>query len=186
MFALAAAILAAVPLNTPQFIRTEPKPIDPEIVKAWEAAGAMYGHIRTTDELGFYFEVESPKHGECPAFIVQGNLKLSELSAPDVPFGLICSKIPDASLKGLSSFQQLRCLDLSDTKVTDAGLKELAPHKQLQSLFLRYTRVVDAGVKELAALKQLRTLNLYEIDVTDVGLKELAALKQLQFLPSTG
>ncbi len=159
--------------------------MSPEIIKAWEKAGAKYGHIRFQDE-GFYLETRTAKEGDLPGFSVTGDLKLSELPVPNVPFGLIFSEITDAGLKEITAFKRLETLALMSIEVTDAGLKELVPLKQLKSLELACTKVTDEGMKQLATFKQLKWLKLMGTKVTDAGLKEIAALNQLQSLHLDG
>jgi internalin A len=159
--------------------------MSPEIIKAWEKAGAEYGHIRFQDE-DFYFETRTAKEGDLPGFSVTGDLKLSELPVPNVPFGLIFSEITDAGLKEITAFKRLETLVLMSTEVTDAGLKELVPLKQLKSLELACMKVTDEGLKQLATFKQLKSLNVMWPRVTDTGIKEIAALNQLQSLHLSG
>ena len=93
-----------------------PKPLPPEIVKAWRGIGANVGWMKM--DLG----------DNAPKFQVEGKIRamtvfqftewkegvLAKMPDPGAPFGL--------------------CLNL--TKVTDAGLKELAGLKNLQALYL--------------------------------------------------
>jgi hypothetical protein len=208
MLALIVAMVV-IQLNTPRLTSAEPRSLHPQVVqgwkpwssqvaheitvrpmslkviKAWEKAGVRFGRIRIEEfgRLIFFFEAEPADQDEFPAFCVIGNPKLSELPAPDVPFGLVflCGDT-DASMKELVAFKRLQMLDLSSSLVTDVGLKELTALRQLHTLNLHSTQVTDVGLKELTALKQLQTLDLRGTQVTDVGLKELANLAQLQTL----
>ena len=164
----------------------EPGRPAPEVIAAWEKAGAKFGWT-SVDESGrqaFLSDKEKPVAGAVPAFYVEifPTGKLKALPPPEVPFYLAGSKAHDAGLKELAGLTQLQGLALGGTQVTDAGLKELARFNQLQLLVLLGTKVTDAGMKELAALKQLQWLDLSATKVTDTGLKELTGLKQLQTL----
>jgi internalin A len=161
--------------------------MSPEVIKAWESAGVQYGRFEKKDESVVFFRTRPPNRDDLPAFYVNGDLKLSELPAPNVPFGIVCRRITNATLKELANFKLLQTLDLSDNPINDADLKPLASLKQLQWLVLSYTQVTDAGMKELVALKQLRTLDLGHTKVTDAGMKEVAAFEQLRrlYLPGT-
>jgi internalin A len=164
--------------------------IDPQVIAAWEKAGAQLGWL-SRDEFGSLTSLTwSPARSQgsaaIPVFGVFGPIPqgLKDLPAPAVPFGLCLASAPvtDADLKELSRFQQLQWLDLKNTGDSDAGLKELAGLKQLKSLDLSSTKISDAGLKELAGLKQLQSLDLSGTKISDVGLKEMAGLKQLQSL----
>ena len=109
-----------------------PKPLPPEIVKAWTDAGARVGWM---DRFMHFHEGQGEK-GEAPAFRFDGWTAgiVAKLPSPQAAFGL----------------------DLNSSRVTDAQLKELAALKNLQSLNLFCTNVTDAGLKELAGLKRLQ------------------------------
>jgi Leucine-rich repeat (LRR) protein len=57
--------------------------------------------------------------------------------------------ITDEDLENLTTFPQLRRLDLSNTAITDVGLINLLELTQLQSLKLTGTRVTDRGIRNL-------------------------------------
>src|SRR5262249_44861846 len=84
-----------------------PKPLPPEIVKAWEKAGAKVGWMGPSQfELAAFRSGGGGKVGEVPAFSLESWKRglLTKLPPPSAPFGL--------SLYG--------------TEVTAVGLKELA------------------------------------------------------------
>ena len=112
-----------------------PKPLPPEIVKAWTDAGARVGWMPADDRFPEFHEGEG-EEGEAPAFRFTRWTAgiVAKLPSPQAAFGL----------------------DLSFTQVTDAGLKELAVLKNMQSLNLLGTNVTDADLKELAGLKSLQ------------------------------
>jgi hypothetical protein len=172
--------------------------MEPQVVAAWEKAGAQFGWFTDAD-LGvagtagpvvkFGGEVVPPMSrvraekpaGELalPSFAMKvwppaGGLEM--LPKPTTPFGLSCVNLPvtDGWLKELAAFQQMQALDLNWTQVTDAGLKDLASLTKLQSLYLKHTPVTDAGLQELTALKQLYILDVGGTKVTNVGITELS------------
>lgn len=173
-----------------QLVQEEPKPIPPEVVRAWEKAGAS---VRSAEPNGFdfstrpamqYYKTQPLKNRELLVFsLSSGVKKVSGLPAPEVPFGIAWCFITDEQLKQLAEFKQLQWLRVSSSEeVTDAGLKTLSALKQLRSLSLEGTQVTDTGLRELSAFKQLRSLELRRMGVTNKGLKELSTLKQLQSL----
>jgi hypothetical protein len=157
----------------------EPVRPAPEVIAAWEKAGAVFGwsSVDQWGNLEWRDGKEKSVAGALPAFRVTvfpiGKLKA--LPPPDVPFGLHLAgpQVSDARLKELAGLTQLQSLNLLETQVNDAGLKELAGMKQLKTLDLSYTQVTDAGLNELAGLTQLRSLNLANTQVTDAGVQEL-------------
>jgi Leucine-rich repeat (LRR) protein len=183
-----AMVLPAQLVSLAQEPAKEPIRPAPEVIAAWEEAGAEFGWISILqlENLPWRSGKEKPPAGAVPAFRVTllppGKIKV--LPPPGVPFGLRFEglRVTDAGLKELAGLQQLQRLELIYTQVTDAGMKELAGLKQLRTLNLFGTPVTDAGLKELSGLKQLQTLLLYGASVTDAGLKELSGLKQLQTL----
>ena len=166
----------------------EPLRPAPEVIAAWEKAGAESGWMSLRGDLDSPWLRKKPVAGGAPAFLfgLFPTGKLNVLPPPEVPFGLKFESVTDAGLKELAGLKQLRTLNLWATKVTDAGLKGLAGLKQLQSLNLESTKVTGAGLKELAGLTQLQSLSLAGTQLTDAGLNELARLKQLQSLSLAG
>jgi internalin A len=175
--------------------KESPKPLPPEIVKAWSDAGASVGWMKWEDNgapKGPKFHAQ--EKGEIKAMPVfqfsdwkEG--VLVKLPDPGVPFGLSLNLtkktdagVTDAGLKELAGLKSLQELDLDFTKVTDAGLIELASLESLQALCLFHTEVTGAGLKELAGLKNLQELYLAYSQVKDTGLKELTRFKSLQTL----
>jgi hypothetical protein len=170
-----------------------PKPLPPEIVRAWRDAGAGVGWMKDTPPKptgGYlYWEPyrEKVEPGAVPAFRFHPDKEgmLATLPDPGVAFGLDfhCSPVSDSWLKKLARLKSLQSLNIGGSLVlTDAGLKELAGLKNLQALYLFYTPVSDAGLKELAGVKSLQVLDLTHTQVTDAGLKELTGLKSLRWL----
>ena len=145
----------------------EPVRPAPEVIAAWEKAGATF--ILVAEDVPLFFF----------SFFATG--KLNVLPPPEVPFRLRLQSVTDAGLKELVGLTQLQSLNLYTTQVTDAGLKELAGLIQLQTLNLDGTWVTDAGLKELAGLTQLQSLILHRTRVTLAGVQKLRkALPKVQ------
>jgi hypothetical protein len=176
-----------------------PKPLPPDIVRAWQNKGAEVvwmrlheaGYLEILDEKEAragalpVFQFRAPRtSGGFPPKLYLTEVVLTGLPDPGMPFGLALghTKVTDEGLRELARLKSLQSLHLYSADVTDAGLKELAALKNLQSLYLGSTKVTDAGLKKLAGLKSLQSLYLYSTEVTDAGLKELAGLKSLQSL----
>jgi internalin A len=142
----------------------------PEVIAAWDKAGAEFGWIvldpwgrqswtlgigMPLDASGPFFEVETYSTG-----------RLKSLPPPNVPFGLRLSgrQVTDAAIGELAAFDQLRVLELYETlNVTGAGLMKLALFTQLRSLDLLYvgggaglpSNVVPTDLKGLTHLQSL-------------------------------
>jgi RNA polymerase sigma factor (sigma-70 family) len=161
------------------------KALPPEILKAWQDAGAQgFAHDMAVKMPDLYFGFVGENHRLTRQPFGPG--MLSKLPDPGKPFGLILSGkwVTDAVLKELAHFKNLQLLNLVSLEVTDAGLRELAPLANLQTLVVRHTRVTGTGLKHLAGLKNLRNLYL-RYEVTDAGLEELPGLPRLQWLDLT-
>src|SRR5436190_373847 len=111
MQAIAATILLSAifqPIDTPA------KEIAPEVVEAWEKAGAqLYWSI--ADPSGVILVDYSEKRTGLPGFIVLKKLQnISALPAPDVPFGLSLydTKLANDTIDCLCKMQNLRWLGL--------------------------------------------------------------------------
>jgi hypothetical protein len=175
-----------------------PRPLPPEVVKAWRDAGAEVGWMKDgppgplDKRFWGYWDPFRKKGGAgaVPAFDFHPREGvLAKLPDPGVAFGLDarCGLMEEAVLKELARFKSLQSLNLGGVRdLTDARMKEVARLENLQGLYLFATLVGDPGLKELARLKNLRTLDLSDTRVTDAGLKELAGLKSLQTLNLVG
>ena len=160
----------------------------PEVIAAWENAGAEFGWL-TFKQSGqiLFLPHRQPRGAEAMsafAFKEFPTGKLKALPAPEVPFGLRLDgpEVTDAALEELAGLKQLQALDIWGTQVAGPGLKQLVGLRQLRSLDIANTQVTDEGLKGLAELKQLQFLRLTETRVTDAGLIELAGLEQLKTL----
>src|SRR5215471_2093682 len=85
----------------------------------------------------------------------------------------------------LSSFKDLRSLDVSYTTFNDAGMKTLQSLKEMRRLILRDTLITDEGLPYLQGMSHLEELDLYGTKVTDAGLarlRNMTSLKKLNLL----
>lgn len=87
--------------------------------------------------------------------------KLAPVAALIVEAELARTKVSDAGLKSLASWQNLRALDLTRTAVTSAGLSAIGPLKKLESLNLTDTAIDESGVSLLNALPALKRVWLF-------------------------
>jgi Leucine Rich repeat len=76
------------------------------------------------------------------------------------------TKVTDAGLKTLTTFTNLRAVDLAHTAVTSAGVPILARLDHLESLNLTATAVDDAGVSAVRRKQTLKRLYLFETKCT--------------------
>ena len=143
------------------------KRIAPDVVEAWQKAGARIGRYETEFETKF---------GHCEFF--EGELNESTAGLPAFLWRIF---EPGVILKLPAPFAPF-ALDLRNSGMTDRGLNELAGLKSFRALDLSETEVTDAGLKELAGLASLQYLDLCGLDATDAWLRELAGLKSLQML----
>src|SRR5262249_36077846 len=141
-----------------------PRPLPPEIVKAWTDAGVKVGWMRMSK---FEYDFEYGDVG----FIRDDAAPPGELLAfrYGTPSCVPLAKQPPWRAGGLARPTEPGArvaLEMWATPVKDAGLKELAAFKSMQMLNLAVTLVSDAGMKELAGLKNLQSLNVGYTKVT--------------------
>ena len=177
-------------------ITKKPLPLPPEIVKAWQDAGAVVGCMKDIPSRppggdGFWEPWrENIEVGAIAAFRFPSEKgdDLETLPDPGMAFGLSyrCRGVAAVWLKKLARLKSLRSLNVGGSlTLNDEKLQELAALKDLHALYLYHAAVTDAGLKYLAGLKSLQVLDLSSTRVTDTGLKELAELKHLQALNLT-
>ena len=136
MCALVTTMMALLLWGLPQASADEPKAkdISANVVKVWEKAGARYG--RATIDMWGKVEYQGGLAGESelPAFSPKYGMKISELPAPDVPFGLFLdTEVSPAELKEMHRFTHLRLLSIGrGNRVNKLLLKELTGFKNLQ------------------------------------------------------
>lgn len=166
-------------LSLPQLVQASgkdkpgPKPLPPEVVKAWTDAGAHFSFGRVRED-GIYMDfVQGPVPVDAVPMFDIGTWKentIGNLPDPGAPFGLnlAVTRVTSAGLKELRGLKNLHALSLRGTGVTDWGMKELADLKNLHWLELEgVTQLTDAGLKELTGLKSLQSLNIGGSKVTD-------------------
>ena len=199
---LLVALLMACALEAVASAQTEtkaaPKPLPPEVVKAWRDAGFDVGWMRDvpppqSPAWGFWRPWrEKGETGAIPAFGQperNAGGVLEKLPDPATPFGLDfhCGWEAGVTLKELAKLRNLQSLNIGAVRSPDrrqayADFKELAELKNLRALYLFYMPVTDADLKHIAGLRELQVLDLSATRVTDTGLKELAPLKNLRWL----
>jgi hypothetical protein len=72
------------------------------------------------------------------------------------------TKVTDKGMPAISSFSNLRFLDLSHTGVTSAGVRDLMKLEKIESLNLTQTRVTPDGIAELQTKPGMKRLYLFE------------------------
>jgi uncharacterized membrane protein len=92
--------------------------------------------------------------------------RLKAIGSLIVDAELARTKVTDAGLKALATFNNLRAVDLAHTAVTSAGVPILARLDHLESLNLTATAVDDAGVSALRRKQTLKRLYLFETKCT--------------------
>jgi hypothetical protein len=88
--------------------------------------------------------------------------KLAPIGALIVDAELARTAVTDAGLAPLSSFRNLRYVDLSHTAVTGEGVKTLAALAKLESLNLTADSVSDADLGRLRQNKSLKRIYVFE------------------------
>ena len=96
--------------------------------------------------------------------------KLKPIASLIVDAELARTKVTDAGLKALASFENLRVLDLTRTAITSGGLEAIAKLTKLEQLNLTDTAVDDAGVAQLQNLSTLKRVWLYGTKATPAAL----------------
>jgi len=75
--------------------------------------------------------------------------------------------VTDSALYTLSSFQNLRRLQIDHTQISDSGISYLKKLNELRYLNLVGTNVTAEGVMQLKGLKNLRSIYLYQTKVNE-------------------
>jgi Leucine-rich repeat (LRR) protein len=173
-----------------QELKTELVRPTPEVIAAWEHAGARFGWMSVSRSPQQTNTDWDQAGAECvPAFgfnrFPTGGLR--SLPPPDVPFGLSVYSWTDEGMQELRDLTQLRSLFFNGDGITDAGLKELAGLEKLQALRIEACwQATEGGWRGLAGLKQLKALNLSRNSIDDAALKHIAGLTQLNELVLQG
>jgi hypothetical protein len=193
VLAMLASSLLGVAASAEPENKDAPRPLAPEIVKAWRDAGAAVGWIKDVPPKAGTYRFWEPwrdqaEAGAIPAFRFPergARGVLEKLPDPGSAFGLDfhCGFYAGVPLKELAGLKNLASLCIGGVQGNAyADLKDLAGLTNLRGLYLFYLPVTDAQLKHLAELKHLQVLDLSHTRVTDVGLKELAGLKGLKWL----
>ena len=86
------------------------------------------------------------------------------------------STITDSALKIISTFHNLRRLQIDHTQISDTGLAYLKNLVELRYLNLVGTRITGKGLKELKGLKNLQSIYVYQTEVDTLSRQELKQL----------
>jgi hypothetical protein len=95
--------------------------------------------------------------------------KLEPVAAYIVEAELARTKVTDAGLQSVATWENLRALDLTRTAVTSQGVAGLASLKKLERLNLTSTSVDDAGLQALREIPALQRLWFFETKVADAS-----------------
>ncbi len=126
-----------------ELVKVPPRPA-PEVIAAWEQAGAEFGFVSVNiwGELFWRSGKTKSVAGDTTVFHVTkfpiGHL--ATLPEPDAPYGLLLDgfDLTDEELMQLANFPRLQTLALRGRRVTDAGLKEFAALTHLRACTLQY------------------------------------------------
>ncbi len=100
--------------------------------------------------------------------------ELSAIKKQIVSLNLNKMPVEDADLKQVSSFENLRKLDLNFTNITSQGLKALSSLKYLKTLTLSGTRQNLQDLRaQLPALKSLETVAVWETGLSPAEITQL-------------
>ena len=95
--------------------------------------------------------------------------RLAPVAAFIVEAQLARTQISDAGLAALSTWENLRSLDLTRTAVTSVGLATLAQLPKIEGINLTDTAVDDAGLAQLKAATSLQRLWVFGTKVTEAN-----------------
>ena len=134
-----------------------PKPLPPDVIKAWSGADAVVGWMKDIPpdpDSGYsYWEPwrEEVEAGAIPAFRFprEKGAAVDKLPDPGVAFGLTyrCRAVETDWLKKLAGLKNLKSLNIGGSlTLKDEKLKEVAALKDLQRLYLYYAPVTDTGL----------------------------------------
>jgi len=107
--------------------------------------------------------VTTPKNGDEEVKL------LTPLQKQLVWLKLGTTSITDSALYTLSSFQNLRRLQIDHTQISDSGISYLKKLNELRYLNLVGTNVTAEGVMQLKGLKNLRSIYLYQTKVNETS-----------------
>jgi hypothetical protein len=198
VLALLASCGLGVVANAEPETKASPKPLPPQVVKAWRDAGLEVGWMKDLPPQSPAWGFWQPWRGKAepgaiPAFSspVGKDMRgvLSKLPDPGTAFGLDfhCGSDADVTLKEFAKLTNLQSLNIGAVRSRHRrkpyeDFKDLAGLTKLRSLYLFYMPVTDADLKHIGGLKNLQVLDLSATKVTDAGIKELARLKELRWL----
>ncbi len=142
-----------------------------------------YADVETIEKLNSAYRVIYPLATNSPALSVTFynaplfNIKQMEELAPlqkqIVSLDLNKMPIEDQDLKIISSFENLRRLNLNFSNITGATLSSLGSLKHLTSLSVSSSKITDEGITQLAVLKNLKSLYCWNTAVSEGALEQL-------------
>jgi hypothetical protein len=97
-----------------------------------------------------------------------------------------CPSLSDEALTQLSSFGQLRRLDLRDMPVTGEFLAALTEPEQLEVLILNQTFLGDEAFRAIARCQGLERLEVAQNFLTPEAMQHIGSLVQLRYLNLSG
>ena len=95
--------------------------------------------------------------------------RLAPVAAFIVEAQLARTQISDAGLAALSTWENLRSLDLTRTAVTSGGLASLARLPKIEAINFTDTSIDDAGLAQLKAVPSLQRLWVFGTKVTEAN-----------------
>ena len=158
--------LSAVYANKAGAVPVPPTAIGPDVIAAWEKAGATLGWMGVDrwGRLAFRDDPEERQPDDLPAFQVHDWARgvVEKLPSPQVPFALSLEglSLNGDDLRELTFHRRVQALDLANTLVGHVGLGWLLELAQIRMLDLTNTRITDRSLLVLGKLRQLETLSL--------------------------
>jgi len=168
--------LTGLPLEGRNLVASRRRALRPKPPEIADPAQAMPAITKAAKEAGLRIITLSsnPKEGLSlqtfgkGAMVDDSKIAMIAAAAPFlVEAQLADTKITDKSLAILSTFPNLRKIDLSETAVTGAGASKILALPHLEVLILTGTGADDAWLKSLQPGASLRTLGLFQTKVTD-------------------
>ena len=149
------------------------KPAEPARAPDWRPRAAEIAALETKLQVRLVPRSQVPTDGlvlrtaSAPARCDDTVLAaLAPISSLIVEAELARTRVTDAGLAALASWENLRAVDLTRTAITSTGLAPLARLQALETLNLTDTGVDDAGVAPLRTVPSLRRLWLHGTKVS--------------------
>jgi Leucine-rich repeat (LRR) protein len=113
--------------------------------------------------------------GRSPLEAFQATFPTSSVSGNLTSLDLTGTRVSDADIARLESFQSLEWLFIPDSPLTDLGAKQLAELelRNLTLLNINGSRVTDQGLQALAGIRSLRNLHVAKTRITSAAASEI-------------